>query len=312
MSGASRSTPPGPADYGLLVTLAFIWGSAFLLSKIAVAEVPPVTITLIRQVLAGVLLTGLVVALGRSWFQPSGRDWIFIVVCALTGTVLPFTLINWGVEVIDSGLAAILMGLMPLVVIVLAHFVTDDEKLSLPKVLGVVLGLVGLAVLFWPQLTAGFGDNLMRQVAVLGAAIAYAVNALSTKQLLRHPPLVLMAYITLVTWLILFPGAFMLEAPMEIRPSRDALLALLALGVLPTAVGALLMFAVIERQGASFFGQINLLVPVAGVLLGAVFLGERPGWNAMAALVIIVFGVVVARLRLDGFTSSEKKESSPS
>ncbi|MEL6919682.1 MAG: DMT family transporter [Pseudomonadota bacterium] len=300
----------GFADYSLLTTLAFIWGSAFLLSKVAVAEVPPITITLIRQLLAGILLGGLVIILRRNWFRPAQRDWIFIWVCALTGTILPFTLINWGVAVIDSGLAAILMGLMPLVVLVLAHFVTDDEKLSAPKVAGVLLGIAGLAVLFWPQIGGAMGDNLIRQVAVLGAAVAYAINALSIKQLLRHPPLVLTAYITLATWLLLVPASFLFENPLAIRPTGDVTLALIALGILPTAVGALLMFAIIDRQGASFFGQINLLVPVAGVLLGAVFLGERPGWNALAALVIIVAGVVVARLKFGLPDPRPKEESS--
>ncbi|MEM1376557.1 MAG: DMT family transporter [Pseudomonadota bacterium] len=309
MSSTDKRT--GPVDYILLTTLAFMWGSAFLLSKIAVAEVQPITITLIRQLIAGALLGGLVIILRRHWFRPTRRDWVFIVLCALTGTILPFTLINWGVAVIDSGLAAILMGLMPLVVLVLAHFVTEDEKLSWPKVAGVLLGLVGLGVLFWPQLAGGLGDNIVRQIAVLGAAVAYAINALSTKQLVRHPPLVLMAYIMFATLPLLLPAAFLFETPLAINPSNSVLLALIAMGIVPSAIGALFMFAIVQRQGASFFGQINLLVPVAGVLLGAVFLGERPGWNALAALVIIVAGVVVARLQF-GTSNPLKTEERPS
>ena len=287
---------PGPVDYLLLVSLATIWGSAFLLSKVAVADFPPVTITLIRQVIALAILAAIALAFGKGWFRPSARDHLFMGICALTGTVIPFTLINWGVQVIDSGLAAILMGFMPLVVLLLAHLLTVDEKLTLPKVAGVVVGLIGLAVLFWPELTRGFGQNLARQVAVLGAAFAYGVNALSVKQLTRHPPMVLMTYITAWTLVVLVPAAFLIENPFVSDPHRNSVLALIALGIVPSAIGALFMFAIIERQGASFFGQINLLVPVAGVVLGIVFLGERPGLNALAALVIIVSGVVVARL----------------
>jgi drug/metabolite transporter (DMT)-like permease len=291
-----QKNPPGLVDYALLTTLSLLWGSAFLLSKVAVAEVPPITITLIRQLIAVVLLFTFA-AVARRWFRPTLRDHVFMVICALTGTVLPFTLINWGVAVIDSGLAAILMGFMPLTVLVLAHLVTHDEKMTLPKIAGVVLGLIGLAILFWPQLQAGFGQDLIRQTAVLGAAFAYAVNALSTKQLVGHPPLALMAYITGWTLAILVPAAFLFEAPLAIDPSLKVTYALLALGILPSAAGALFMVTIIRRQGATFFGQINLLVPVAGVLLAVVFLGERPGLNALAALAVIFCGLLAARIK---------------
>lgn len=304
-----QKNPPGLVDYTLLTTLSLLWGSAFLLSKVAVSEVTPITITLIRQLIAVVLLFAFAAA-ARRWFKPTARDHLFMVICALTGTVLPFTLINWGVAVIDSGLAAILMGFMPLTVLLLAHLVTHDEKLTLPKLAGVVLGLIGLAILFWPQLQAGFGQDLIRQVAVLGAAIAYAVNALSTKQLVGHPPLALMAYITAWTLAILVPAAFLFEAPLAIAPSLKVSYALLALGILPSAAGALLMVAIIRRQGATFFGQINLLVPVAGVLLAVVFLGERPGFNALAALAVIFAGLLAARIKPSG-KRSIAQESHP-
>jgi drug/metabolite transporter (DMT)-like permease len=289
-------TRPGLIDYMLLVTLATIWGSSFLLSKIAVAEVEPITVTMIRQIIAAVMLLLFAFA-ARRWFRPSPRDHVFMIACAMTGTVIPFTLINWGVAVIDSGMAAILMGLMPLVVLILAHFVTEDEKLTLPKLVGVVLGVLGLAVLFWPQLRAGFGHDIVRQLAVLGASFSYGVNALATKQLVGRPPLALMAIISAWSVVALIPAALLFETPLLIQPSTGATVALIALGIFPSAVGALLMVAVIRRQGATFFGQINLLVPVAGVLLGVIFLGERPGLNALIALAIIFSGIVVARMR---------------
>ncbi|MCI5075698.1 DMT family transporter [Oricola sp.] len=287
---------PGLLDYTLLTTLALLWGSAFLLSKVAVAEVTPITITLIRQVISAVMLFAFAIA-ARRWFRPTARDHVFMIVCALAGTVAPFTLINWGVEVIDSGLAAILMGFMPLTVLVLAHFVTRDERMTLPKFLGVALGLVGLAILFWPQLQAGFGQDLFRQLAMLGAAFAYAINALSMKPLVGRPPMALMAYITAWTLVILLPAAFLFEQPLAIAPSPTVTVALLAMGTLPSAVGALIMAAIIRRQGAAFFGQINLLVPVAGVVLAVVFLGERPGPHALLALGVIFAGLLVARFK---------------
>lgn len=289
-----KQARPGLVDYTFLVALALLWGSTFIMSKVAVREVTPITLTLVRQLIAVALLF-VFAAFARQWFRPTAREHVFMALCALTGTVLPFTLINWGVEVIDSGLASILMGFMPLTVLVMAHFVTHDEKMSAGKVAGVGLGLTGLAILFWPQLQAGFGQDLMRQIAVLGAATSYAVNALSTKQLVGRPPMALMTYITAWTLVLLVPAAFLFERPLSIHPSQTVVMTLIALGTMPSAFGALLMVALIRRQGATFFGQINLLVPIAGVLLAVIFLGERPGANALIALAVIFSGLMVAR-----------------
>jgi len=291
-----QKNPPGLADYALLTSLALLWGSAFLLSKVAVAEVSPITVTLLRQFIALVAL-GIIAAISGRWFRPSARDHVFMVICAITGTALPYTLINWGVVVIDSGLAAILMGFMPLVVLLLAHLVTHDEKLTVPKLAGVALGIGGLAILFWPQLASGFGQDIMRQVAILGAAFAYGVNALSTKKLVGHPPIALMAYITGWTMVFLVPAAFLFEDPLSIDPSMPVGMAILALGLLPSAAGALVMVTIIRRQGATFFGLINLLIPIAGVVLAVIFLGERPGLNALAALAVIICGLMAARIK---------------
>lgn len=293
----SARPAPGLVDYMLLVALSVIWGSAFLLSKIAVADIPPVTLTALRQAIA--LMAFVVVALifRTHWFRPTPREHVMIAIAAITGIVIPFTLINWGVAVVDSGLAAILMGLMPLAVLVLAHVLTKDEKLTTPKLAGVLLGLLGLIVLFWPSLAAGFGVDGWRQLALLGAALSYAVNALAVKQLTHRSAMAFFVYSNIWSVVLAALLAVTLEAPSSISPSQPAIAALVALGIVPTAVGGFLMFTLIDRQGATFFGQINLLVPVAGVVLGALFLGERLSLNAFVALAIIFSGVAVARWR---------------
>ncbi|MEO1747421.1 MAG: DMT family transporter [Pseudomonadota bacterium] len=300
--------PPGVTDYALLLGLALLWGMAFPLSKVAVEGYPPITLTLTRQLVAVFCLLALFVLLQRQWRRPSAEELLLIAVCSIFGSVLPFTLINWGVERVDSGLAAILMGFMPLLTIVLAHVFTHDDKLSVPKMLGVFMGLAGLCVLFWPALTIGV-ETIWRQLALIGAATCYAINALVMRSLTHWPPLVLLVYIGFGTLIFLFPMSFILENPLEIDPTLTQTIAMIALGIVAYTLGAFFMFAIIDRQGASFFGQINLLVPVAGVLLGALFLGERPGWNALAALLIIVSGVVVARLKFPGLAPLKRKES---
>jgi drug/metabolite transporter (DMT)-like permease len=281
-------------DYLLLLILAMIWGSSFLLQKIVVAEVPPVTLTAMRQLIGAGVMVGVLVFAG-SRLNASPWEHFLMFLSGILGTVLPFSLIATGLETLDSGLAAILMGAMPLVTIVLAHFTTPDEKMNRNKLLAVGLGMAGLVVLFWPSLVRGFGTDLLAQLIVFSAAICYALNSLVTKKLIHLDAPMLLAIIIFWSAAILLPMSILIEPGAMTLPSGASLAAIVTLAVFPTVVAAFLMYELIARQGAGFFGQINLLVPVCGVFLGFVFLGERLGWNAWSALAFILMGVTVSR-----------------
>lgn len=287
---------PGLQDYWLLVLLAFIWGGSFMLTRLAVSEVPPLTLTAARQATAVVILVAVALAAGQR-LQANRTDHLIIFVSAFFGTALPFGLITWGIEETTAGFAAILMGFMPLMTIVLAHFVTQDEKMTVPKLLGVFCGLLGLVVLFWHEIVTRTDSEIWRQLAIMAAAVSYAVNALITKKLLHLKARPMFAVNIGWSFVMLAIAALVFEPELPANPSMVVWGAIVALGVFPSAIAALLMFKLIARQGASFFGQINLLVPVAGVLWGAVFLGERLSYNAFIALAIILSGVAVARMR---------------
>ena len=288
--------PPGTRDYVMLVSLSALWGSSFLVIKIGVETVPAATLTLARLVIA----TGLLLVVARMAGQslPRGlRLWGLITVASLFGSALPFTLIAWGEEEIDSGVAAILMAVMPLTTVLLAHLLTRDEKMTLRKGLGVTLGIVGLAVLIGPEKLAKLGEDTVRQLAVAGAAFCYGINAVLTKSLIGQPRRALAAALMIVSTAMLLPVSLLLDRPWEIAASTGSVVAILALGVLHTAGGTMLMLAIVRRQGASFFSQINLILPLFGVFFGALILFERPPPTAYAALVLIMIGVAVARER---------------
>ncbi len=286
---------PGWTDYGLLSLLAIIWGGSFMLTRVAVAEMPPMTLTAIRQGIATVILA--VVALRtRQTLNASRSDHVMIFISAFFGMGLPFGLITWGLGEITAGYTAILMGLMPLMTIVLAHFFTDDEKMNVAKIVGVLLGIGGLIVLFWSDIVARTDRDIWRQLAIMVAGVSYAVNALITKRLLHLKPRPMYAVISGWSFIMLALAVVVFEPFFEQNPSATAWLCIVLLGVFPSAYASLIMFRIIARQGASFFGQINLLVPVAGVLWGAIFLGERLELNAFIALAVILSGVAVARM----------------
>jgi len=297
MSSVSASlAQPGLSDYALLFALSAVWGSSFMFIKVAVESAPSVTVTAVRVSIGAAILIAAAWHAGQS--LPRGaRTWAKIVLAGIFGNALPFTLITWGEESIDSGLAAILMAVMPLVTLVLAHFFTADERITARKMLGVVLGLTGLVILIGPSTLAGLGSDLVRQVAVALAAVSYAVNALITKHLVGSSPRALAAAIVLVSAFILVPAAVIVDRPWTIDPSLRSVAAVVVLGILQTAIATLMMFALIRRQGASFFSQINFMVPVFGVLWGALILAERPSLSAYLALAVILAGLAVARGR---------------
>ena len=289
--------PPGPLDFALLFLLAFIWGSSFTLIKVVVPHLPPLSLTLWR-----VALAALVLVVAAWWrreslrFSPHG--WLWIALAGLTGSVLPFSLISWGEEHIDSGLAAILISITPFMVLLLAHVFTRDERITPARALGMVLGLSGVVVLIGPRSLLHLGEDAVRQLAVAGAALCYALNTLIVRHLqvahveeARSGPVALAAAIMIVSALMLAPATIYWEG--LIWP--DAITAALAatLGVVHTALATLVMFAIIARVGATFFATINFLIPIIGYLLGVFALGEAVSWRALAALALVLAGIWV-------------------
>ncbi len=286
---------PGSLDIALLFLLAFIWGSSFTLIKVVVPHLPPLSLTLWRVALAAVALL-LAAWWRRESVRFSPRGWLWIVLAGLTGNALPFTLISWGEERIDSGLAAILISITPLMVLGLAHFFTRDERLTPPRVAGMALGLAGVVVLIGPRSLLHLGEETLRQLAVAAAAFSYAVNTLIIRHLQlvhmndeRTGPVALAAVIMATSALTLAPLALWHDGLVLPRASATALAAML--GVVHTALATLIMFAIIARAGATFFATINFLIPIFGYLLGVFTLGEAFSWRAVLALALVLAGI---------------------
>lgn len=284
---------PGAFDYALLTGLAAIFGSSFLFTNIAVQSIPPFTVVAARITIATVVL--LVVLAARGNRLPTGSVWGWIFASALFGNAIPFSLISWGQQEVDAGLTSIFMAVMPLSTVLLAHMVTADEKLNRWTLTGVLLGLVGVIVLMgWAALSQVSGESLS-QLAILLGAMCYAVNALITRKLTHLSKWPMSAGLLLAATTLTVPLALVFESPWQVQASVSSVMAVLALAAGPTALATALILVIIGRQGASFLSQINFMVPLFGVMFGTVFLHERLPPNAWAALLIILFGVALAR-----------------
>lgn len=294
---------PGMIDYFLLILLALMWGSSFAFIKLGVHAYSPLVVAAGRITLGAIVLWGIVLL--RRGSLPKGRGaWIAAFMCGLLGNAIPFFLISMGETRINAGLAAILMSVVPLTTVVLGHFVTRDEKLTIGKVLGLVLGTCGVVVLVGPETLSGLGGDLPYQLAVLVAAICYAISSLVARHLRDQPRAGSAALILTFASLTISPVALIVDQPWTMTWSAQGALAIAYLGVVPTGLAMFVLLLMVARTGAGFLAFNNYLVPAVGILVSLAVLGEVPAPSTLIAMVIILAGIAAANIRFGARASA--------
>ncbi|WP_119303854.1 DMT family transporter [Dongia deserti] len=302
----STLRPPGAADFALLLLLALTWGSSFFFIKQAVETLPPLSLAVGRITIGAAML--LIIAFAKGQEMPRGLGlWGRMIFLGIIGNSLPFFLIGWGEQYTPSNLAAILMATIPSFVIVLAHFFTHDEPLTLGKALGALLGFAGVLALIGVDALKGLGDVVIGQIAILAGAFSYSLYGVNAKRL---PPLgseMLVGTILLAGLVPLIPVWLVIDQPWTLAPDGEAWFSVGWLGLLSTGGGNLLFFLLLRRVGAGFGSFNNYLVPLMGVGWGFFLAGERPSWNALVALLLILTGLALARWLKPSFRASVSK-----
>ena len=290
----ATGTTGGTRAWVLLVALAGIWGSSFLFIKVALVSVPPLTIAAARIALGALLL--LVVLRAKGGRLPArGPHWVPIALVAALGSVVPFSLISYGERSIDSGLAAMLMATVPLFTVLVAHLVTDDEKLDARKLARVAIGFGGVALLAGPEAFRGIGAAGPAQAMVAGGALCYALSSIVSRRLSGLARLPVSAAILALASAMIVPVSLVVDRPWTLSPGAAEIAAVAVLGLGATAAAQLILLEVVALRGASFLSMNNYLVPVFGVLWGVLFLGESPGADAVSAFALVLIGVVVSQ-----------------
>lgn len=286
-------------DWLLLLALTAMWGSSFMFNRIAVSDLPPLTVVAGRVGVAALVLTLIVYATGRR-LPPPGRIWAPFVLIAVIGNALPFYLITWGQQVVESALAGILMAGMPLATLVLAHFLVAGEHLTRQRAAGFATGFAGIVVLMGPAALAGVGGDVLRivsQLAVFGGALCYALQSVLTRLIIKGDVMVAAAATLIVASLIVLPVALWQDRPWQLAPGAGSLAAVAWLGVMPTALATILYFQLIRSAGPSFMSLVNYLSPGVAVFLGVALMGEHPHANAYLGLVLILSGIALTQRR---------------
>jgi drug/metabolite transporter (DMT)-like permease len=275
----------------ILALLALIWGASFMLIKIADRQLAPSTLVLGRLGSATLLLAAIaVVRLGlRRTLDELREAWGWLVVVALVNTAVPFWLLSWGETRIDSGLASIIQGAVPIFNALIAFGFFREARVGGLRLLGLGIGFVGVALLVGAQPEG----KLLGAVAVVGMALCYAIGTLLAGRYLRRtPPLVVALASTGVSTLAALPVG-VAQAPSRMWHG-ETIAAILVLGFVGTAVAYLLFFALIQRAGANYATLVTYLVPPIALAYGAIFLDESFGLTAFAALVLVLVGVALA------------------
>ncbi len=278
-------------DYLLLGLLALIWSTSFLLIKLGVADLGPFTLTAIRLTIAALALAALLVCTGRRMTMNPPAVRLYLVVGVL-GNAIPFSLISLGEVQVDSSMAAVLMGIMPIATAVLAHLLIPGESMTVRKLLGILMGFGGLITLVGlPTALGAAGGPFLGQLAVLGGALCYALTAVYVRLQGTVGDLEAATGSLIVAALTSLLFAMVFEDPTELEPTLPSLGIAVILGLVHTALAALIYFRTIRRLDAVTFAQINYLIPVLGSLWGVILLHEPLGISILATLGCVLTGI---------------------
>ncbi len=281
----------------LLLALIAMWGSSFLFNELAIESLHPMLAVAARLYLAAAVLI-IVLPATRRALPRSWRSWCLFSVMGVLGNALPFWLITWGQQGIDSGQAGILMAIMPLTTLLLAHYFVG-ERLTWQRIAGFLLVFLGIVVLTGPEALRTFegrGTALVSQLSVLGGAVCYAVNVIVARRFPLADPMITATGVTVMAAILITPSAVAAWPSDLIELQTQSILAVVVLGLMSTAFASILYFKLIGLAGAGFVSMINYLIPLWALAIGIVVLGEQPGWNALGALVLILCGIALAEV----------------
>jgi len=282
-----------PFDYFLLTVLALIWASAFFNIKIATYSYGPLTIAFLR-IFFGAVPVVLLCYFKKIKIEAFSKDWYWFAIIGIINLVIPFFLIAYGVQKVQSNLAAILMASTPLTAAGLAHFFTKNEKINLIKSLGVLIGFSGIVFLFSDNILIN-ENNIFSAFLILFGSCFYVIGGLFTLKISDKKNENVTASILIWGAIFLMPVTLILEQPWNLNPRLDSTLSLIYLGVFSTGIAWLLRFYILKHNGLVFQAQVAYLIPIFGVILGFLILNEAITSKVIISLIAVIIGIYIVK-----------------
>jgi drug/metabolite transporter (DMT)-like permease len=282
----------------LLMVTSASFATSLGFNKVIVVEIGPFTLAFLRTILALPLLLAILPLLGanKQHMLQAIRP---ALLAGLLLVAIPFTAISYGQQTIASGLGGILYASMPLFTILFANFMFEDERITAIKFIGILIGMVGVAVAIGPEiLINGIGNNVEGELVTLIAPLSYALGTVYLRRHRNLHPIALFSVMFIVAALVMLPVIFLLEEPLLMRPSNGILVALAGLATVGTALPAVLNYLLIQRAGATNASLSMFFTPLFAIIYGAFLLGERLPSQALVGLGLIILGsIIVTRLK---------------
>ncbi len=278
-------------NIALWFLLALIWSGSYGAIKVGIETIAPLPLVAGRMVIGAVVMFAILKfrsgSLSRNW-----RIWFTYGVSGMMGSALPFFLISYGEMNVDSGLAAIFMGITPVATVLVAPLILSDEEWTVSSFGGVFVGIFGLALLVGPSVLSGIGDDVGAQMTIIAAALCYAFTTIYVRRYATRPALEMAAGSMIVGAVVFVLATLVFDDPVNWNtPSTNSLLAMGYLGLFSTALATLLYFYLVARLGATRMSQVNFAVPVGGALIGVLVFGETLEPTAIVALAVIMVAI---------------------
>ena len=284
---------PSLFDYFLLIFLALIWASAFFNIKIATYSFGPITIAFLR-VFFGAIPVLLICYYKKIKVEAFSKDWHWFAMIGFINLVAPFYLIAYGVQSVQSNLAAILMSTTPLSSTVLGHFYTKNEKFNFVKTIGILIGFSGILYLFSDNILIN-ENNILSALLILLGSTCYVIGGVLTLRISKKKNENVTGSILIWAVIILIPIVSFAEQPWNINPRLDSTISVIYLGLVSTGIAWLLRFKILVKNGLIFQSQVSYLIPIFGTILSYIFLKELITFKVLISLIAVSVGIYFVR-----------------
>ena len=287
-------------DWGLFWLVGSIWGTSFLWIKIAVNDVSPVVLVAFRTLFGSIGL-GLIIAFNKKarveWETLKAYFFDFFIL-GLINIAVPWILLSWGSQFVDSGKVAVLNGTMPLFTILLSSIFIEDDHITLPKAAGLAIGFLGVVVLMSPSLRSNSTGSIIKYIAILSAPFCYAVSTIFARKKTRGLPPQIQAFLQMFFAAIpIWIFALLTEKPFLLPQHTLSWVALIWLGLLGSCIAYIIYFFLLHRIGPTRISMVTYIPPLIGMVLGIIFLGEKFYWQGLIGALLILSGIGIVNLR---------------